>query len=195
MLVMEKPLESNLKGSCTCDKLTISQWNSTEYKWQNKMQLCKTGRKGTQKKVNRIIWFWVGGFAISLSRIRNHFVQKMLCFLILLCSIWTCLPIIFLIFREAEERECDLRLTITSTVVGFQEEVGEKKDRGQGGTLRTWCSESPVPFCISRAEKRALGASFPVRASCCRPALQRWFWLVRACVLISRPYWTLLWKD
>lgn len=156
------------------------------------MQNRKKGHPKESKQNNLVLG---GGLAISLSRIRNHFVQKTLCFLILLCSIWTCLPIIFLIFREAEERECDLRLTITRTVVGFQEEVGEKKDRGQGGTLRTWCSESPVPFCISRAEKRALGASFPVRANCCRPALQRWFWLVRAWVLISRPYWTLLWKD
>lgn len=132
MLVMEKPLESNLKGSCTCDNLTISQWNSTEYKWQNKMQLCKTGRKGTRKKVNRIIWFWVGGLLFHCLELEITSYKKMLCFLILLCSIWTCLPIIFLIFREAEERECDLCLTITRTVVGFQEEVGEKKDGGPG---------------------------------------------------------------
>lgn len=57
MLVMEKHLESNLKDSYMCDKLAISQWNSTEYKWQDKMQLCKPGRKGTLKKINRIIWF------------------------------------------------------------------------------------------------------------------------------------------
>lgn len=44
---------------------------------------------------------------------------------------------------------------------------------GQGGTLRTWCSEYPVSFSISRAEEWALGARFPVRANCCRPALLR----------------------